>query len=210
MSHREQGRTRMIQVTRMDQHQRDVRDEVTQLFLEGFHAKLVLLTKDRDKLAVAFRDEIRADMFYVAELDGEIVGILAVSSNSRRALVAEKASLRRGLGLVRGTIAYRALRKDFNSTLPYDDDTGYIEWVATSEKARGRGVSTALFHSAMEQLPYTTFVLEVLDFNENAFRLYAKLGFEEYDRKPAKGGEKRVFTERIAMRRGAPGRIPGA
>lgn len=190
----------MIQIKRMDQYNRDVRDEVTDLFLEGFYSKLRFFTKDRNKLKVAFRDEIRADMFYVGELDGSIAGILAVSSNTRRAVIADRNSLRRGLGLVMGTVAYNALKKHVNAPLPYDDDTGYIEWVATAEQARGRGVSTALFQHAMEHLPYTTFVLEVLDFNENAHRLYAKLGFEEYDRKPAKGGEKKMFKERIYMR----------
>lgn len=199
----------MVQVRRMNQYQRDVRDEVADLIVEGFYAKFVSLTKDRSKLAVAFREGIRSDLFYVAELDGEIAGILAVSSSTRRALVADKASLRRGLGLVMGSIAYRALRKELNSHLPYGDDTGYIEWVATSGKARQRGVSTALFQHAMEHSSYTSFVLEVLDYNLNAYRLYAKLGFEEYGRKPAKGGEKTVFKERIYMRRDSPAPIAG-
>lgn len=190
----------MIQIKRMNDYDRDVREEVTELFLEGFYAKLAFFTKDRNKLKVAFRDEIRADMFYVAELDGEIVGILAVSSNTRRAVIADQASLRRGLGFIMGSVAYRALKKDFNSSLPYDDDTGYIEWVATNEHARSRGVASALFRHVMENLPYRTFALEVLDFNDNAHRLYQKLGFAEYARQPAKGGEKKVFKERIYMR----------
>ncbi|ACZ29319.1 GCN5-related N-acetyltransferase [Xylanimonas cellulosilytica DSM 15894] len=191
----------MIQIRRMDAYDREVRDEVADLFIEGFYNKLHFFTKDPQRLKVAFRDELRADMFYVAELDGQIAGILAVSSSTRRAVVADKGSLRRGLGFLMGTVAYSALKNDFNSPLPYDDETGYIEWVATAEQARGQGVSTALFQHVLQQLPYTTFVLEVLDFNENAHRLYLKLGFEEYDRRPAKGGEKKVFKERIFMRR---------
>lgn len=190
----------MIRVRRMDEYELDVRDEVTDLFLEGFYSKLAFFTKDRNRLRVAFRDDLRPDMFYVAEYDGRIAGILACSNNSRRALTVNRTSLRRGLGFVRGSVAYAVLKRDFNATLPYDDDTGYIEWVATSERARGRGVSTELFRHVMEYLPYRTLVLEVLDFNENAHRLYRKLGFAEYARRSAKGAEKRMFKERIYMR----------
>lgn len=194
----------MIQIRRMDEFSHDIRDEVVDVFLEGFYSKLHFFTKDRDKLKAAFRNEIRSDMFYVAELDGAIAGILGVSSNTRRAVVADRVSLRRGLGLVMGSIAYNALKGPFNSPLPYDDDTGYIEWVATAESARGRGVASALFQHSMEHLPYRSFVLEVLEFNDNAHRLYEKLGFEEYARKPARGGEKKMFKERIYMRRDNP------
>lgn len=190
----------MVEVRRMDECDRDVRDEVTEVILDGFFSQLSFFTKDRRKLATAFRDEVRADMFYVAELDGEIVGVLACSNNTGRALVANKVSLRRGLGYVMGTIAARVLARELNSALPYDDDTGYVEWVATSEHARGRGVSTALFQHVMQHLRYQTLVLEVVDVNDNARRLYTKLGFVEYDRRSAKGVEKRMFKERIYMR----------
>lgn len=190
----------MVEVRRMDEYERDVRDEVSALLVEGFFPKLAYFTKDRGKLAAAFRDGFRADMFYVAELDGAIVGILGCSIDTRRALVARKTSLRRGLGFLTGSIAYAALKRSFNSPLRYGPGNGYIEWVATAERARGRGVSTALFHHVMDRAGYGSLTLEVLDFNENAFRLYRKLGFVEYDRKPARGMEKQMFKERILMR----------
>ncbi|MHA6630380.1 GNAT family N-acetyltransferase [Pseudonocardia sichuanensis] len=196
----------------MDEYDRDVRDEVADVILDGFFAQLSFVTKDRSKLVTAFRDDIRADMFYVAELDGAIVGVLACSNNTGRALVANTVSFRRAMGLVRGTVAARVLAREFNAALPYDDDTGYVEWVATSEHARGRGVSTALFRHVMQHPRYRALVLEVVDVNDNARRLYAKLGFVEYDRKPARGVEKWTFKERIYMRwtkNAAPTR-PGA
>lgn len=197
----------MIDVKRMDAYDRDVRDEVTEVILDGFFSQLSFFSKDRGKFVTVFRDDIRADMFYVAELDGRIVGVLACSDNTGRALPANKVSLRRGLGLVAGTIAFRVLAGQFNSPVPFDDnDTGFVEWVATSEHARGKGVSTALFQHVMKQSRYRGLVLEVVDTNENARRLYTRLGFTEYDRKPAKGLEKRSFRERVFMRWGKPER----
>ncbi|MGH8878130.1 MAG: GNAT family N-acetyltransferase [Stackebrandtia sp.] len=196
----------MIEVERMDAYDRDIRDEVTEVILDGFFSQLSFFTKDRRKFITAFRDEVRADLFFVAELDGVIAGVLACSDNSGRALLANKASLRRGLGFAVGTIAAHVLAREFNSPVSIDDDSGFIEWVATSEHARGKGVSTALFQHVMKLPRYRSLVLEVVDTNENARRLYSRLGFAEYKRKPAKGLEKRTFTERVYMRwsRNAP------
>ncbi|WP_327204809.1 GNAT family N-acetyltransferase [Paenibacillus sp. DMB20] len=117
---------------------------------------------------------------------------------------ANKASLRSGLGYVMGSLAYFVLKKEFNAPLPYFDETGYIECVATLEKARGQGVSTALMRHVMHQLHFHHYVLEVVDTNEIAYRLYKKLGFEEFERKQAKPSPKRGFNERIYMQWNKP------
>ncbi|MCD0446490.1 GNAT family N-acetyltransferase [Glycomyces sp. A-F 0318] len=200
VSAKEQDAPGSITVRRMDAYEREIRDEVAALLVEGFFPKLAYFTKNRRKLALAFRDGIRADMFYVAELDGAVVGMLGCSSDTRRALVADKTLLRRSLGFLMGSVAYAALKGSFNAPLHYGDGNGYVEWVATAERARGRGVSTALFRHVMDRPEYGSLTLEVLDFNENAFRLYRKLGFVEYDRKAARGMERQMFKERILMR----------
>lgn len=210
-----EGAPPVLDVRRMDAFERDVRDEVVEVILDGFSADLSFLSRDRSRFTIAFRDDVRADMFFAAELDGRIVGVLACSDNTGRALPANRYSLRRGLGEVRGVIAAYVLGRQFNRPLPLDDGTGYIEWVATSPHARGKGVSGALFRHIMRQLPYESLVLEVLDANEldaneNARRVYSALGFEEYDRRSAKGVEKLTYRERIYMRWSRDsGRTPG-
>lgn len=189
-----------IEVRRMDAYDRDIRDEVIGVILDGYFEDLSLFSRRRHDFVTAFRDHIRAERFYVAELEDRIVGVLACTDNTGRALVANGPSFRRGLGRVRGTIAARVLGRQFNPPLDFDDDTGYVEWVATSGHARGQGVSTALFRHLMQASAYRTLVLEVIDSNENARRLYARLGFVEYERKPARGLQKLSFTERYLMR----------
>lgn len=196
----ESVRADVISIKRMDEYDVDVRDQVADIYVEGFYAKFAYFTKDRIKMRAAFRDQLRADMFFVAEVDGRIVGIVSCSDNRGRSIPADPVALRKSFGLVMGPIAYRFIKKEFNDPLPYDDDTGYIECAATSADARGKGVSTALFRHVMDRLPYSKLVLEVLDVNDNARRLYGHLGFEEFERTPAKGGERRMFNERIYMR----------
>ena len=79
-------------------------------------------------------------------------------------------------------------------------NTGYIEYVATSEAARGKGVCTALFQHVMQELPYNEYILDVADTKENAYRLYKKLGFTEFMRKQEKHPKLKGLNERIYMK----------
>ncbi|MDT0267925.1 GNAT family N-acetyltransferase [Streptomyces sp. DSM 44915] len=190
----------VVTVRRMDEYDRDVRDEVTRVILDGYFSELSFFSRDRHGFAAALRDDLRADMFHVAEVDGAIVSVLACSDHTGRALVANRASFRRGLGHLRGTVAARLLAREFNAPQAGDAHTGYIEWVATSEHARGRGVSTALFRHVMRHTHHRTLTLEVVDSNHTARRLYARLGFVEYARRPAKVWERRMFQARLYLR----------
>ena len=50
---------------------------------------------------------------------------------------------------------------------------------------RGQGVASQIIQYIIENTPYNDYVIEeVADTNTPAMRLYEKLGFEEYRRKP--------------------------
>lgn len=83
-------------------------------------------------------------------MDGQIVGILACANNRQRAMHIEKDTMKKGLGFIKGNLAYYLLNKEFNTPLAYPDDITYIECVATSESARGKGVCTELFRYVMK------------------------------------------------------------
>lgn len=188
-----------IQVKPMGAFESDVSREAAAVFVDGYGKELAFLSKDREKLIHAFAQMINPDVFYLAELDQEIVGILACSNNQKRALTFDKNILRKSFGFVKGSMAYQFMKDEFNKKLPYPNGTGYIESVATSGKARGKGVSTALFRYVMENAPYQRYLLEVVDTNENALRLYKKLGFSELERKKERFSKLKGFKERIYM-----------
>lgn len=139
------------------------------------------------------------DVFYFATLDDEVVGILACPNNKHRALTIDKTILKHSFGYIKGSIAYRMMKDVFTKQLSYEDDTGYIECVATTVKARGKGVSTALMRYVLENLDYNRYVLEVTDANEVAYRLYSKLGFTEFERKKESLSGLKGFKFRIYM-----------
>lgn len=189
-----------IRICKMSDYDHDVAYEVANVFVDGYYKDLSFFTKDRERLRNAFKSTFCPDVFYLAEMDGKIAGILACSNNRQRAMHIDKRSMRKHLGFFMGSLAYKFLSKEFNTALTYPDDTGYIECVATIESARGKGVCTALFKYVMKELPYKEFILDVADTNENAYRLYKKLGFTEFKRKPEKHGKIKGFNERIYMK----------
>jgi ribosomal protein S18 acetylase RimI-like enzyme len=172
---------------------------LAEVFVDAYDADLSRLTKEKTKLMNVFEKAINPEVFLAAELQGEIVGILACSTNRQRGLVLNKHDFRREFGLLMGTIAYRALGKDFNRQLPYPLNTGYIECVGTLRTHRGMGIASSLVQHALSTLKYDRYVLEVSDSNKSAYRLYQKLGFHEFERKKAKWPMLEGYREMILM-----------
>ncbi len=190
---------RGIRIRRMADYEYDVRYEAASVFADGYYKDLSFFTKDREKLITAFMNTLNPDVFYLAEMDGTIAGILACSDNRQRAMHINKTAMINGLGLIMGNMAYYLLNREFNTPLTCPEDTAYIECAATSESARGKGVCTALCRYVMEELPYRQFILEVADTNDAAYRLYTKLGFSEFKRKNEKYPKLKGLNQRIYM-----------
>jgi len=193
-----------ISVSPMKGFNRDISREVAAIFVEGYEKDLAFLSKNREKLIEAFQKMICSDVFYFATLEGEIVGILACSNNQKRALTIDQTILRNFFGYVKGSIAYHFMKDEFNYQLSYQDGTGYIESIATGVKARGKGVSTALMNYVLENEDYHRYILEVVDTNEAAYRLYKKLGFIEFERKKERFSKMKGFKHRIYMKLCSP------
>ena len=90
-----------ITIRRMADYERDVREEVAEVFVDGYYNELSYFTEDRSTLKKAFRSLFSPEVFYVAEVQGVIVGILACSHH-RRAMPVELAPLQEAFGGDRG------------------------------------------------------------------------------------------------------------
>ncbi|WP_174615495.1 GNAT family N-acetyltransferase [Virgibacillus ihumii] len=188
-----------IRVRPMKEFKRVVSHEVAAVFVDGYEKDLAFLSNNREKLIEAFQKMICPDVFYFATLEGEIVGILACSNNHNRALTIDKTILRDYFGYVKGSIAYHFMKDEFNKKLSCQDDTGYIECVATAVKSRGKGVSTALVSYVLENEDYHRYFLEVVDTNKVAYGIYTKLGFTEFERIKESFSKIKGFKHRIYM-----------
>ncbi|GMA07197.1 hypothetical protein GCM10025886_03480 [Tetragenococcus halophilus subsp. flandriensis] len=178
--------------------EKNISHEIAAVFVDGYRKELTFLSDNQEKLIRAFEKMLCPEVFYFATLDNEIVGILACSNNKNRALTINETVLKNSFG-DEGKETYPYIKDDFNKQLPYNDDTGYIECVATTSKARGQGVSTALLTYVLETAGYHRYVLEINDANTVAYHLYKKFGFVEYKREKEKYAELVDFDERIYM-----------
>lgn len=189
-----------IEIKIMSDLEEHIKIQVSKIFVEGFYKDLSRLTKDVDKLTRVFENAFIEDACYVALLNNKAVGMICCSSIKTKAINIEKQKFLKELGFVKGSIAYAILKSEFNKSIEYTEKTIFIECMATGTESRGMGVGTALLQYIIDSLPYTEYILDVLDTNENAIGLYSKMGFKEFKRKQEKHGKQKGFNAHIYMR----------
>lgn len=188
-----------IVIKHMKEFSTDISREVAAVFADGYEEYLTFLSKNRERVINAFQKMICPETFYCAAIDEKVVGIVACSNNKYRAINIDKTVLRQSFGYIKGSLTYLFMNEAFNKTLPYEDDTCYIECVATKVDARGKGVSTSLMNYILKETDYKRYILEVTDANEVARHIYKKLGFKEFERIRERFPKLKGFNYRIYM-----------
>ena len=167
---------------------------------EGFEKDFSVLCKDTQKVADAIAAGLNMERFYVADMGGDIAGVLAISDCTGRAAKVDKTSLKKHFGFLKGMIGAFVLKEEFEEPLEYPVSIGYIEFVAVQKKYRKQGIATAMLQESMLLANYQDFVLDVTDINSNALKCYTNIGFEEFKRIPEKHSKQKGFNEKIFMR----------
>jgi 8-oxo-dGTP diphosphatase len=176
------------------------RAAIASVIVEAYRHEFSTLSRNMDKLTAALTPAVEVDRFFVADRGGDIIGAVACTDHTGRAMCVRAADWRRHLGTARGALAARILAAQWMSQLDYPSDTGYIEFVAVTERGRRQGIATKLVEGVIALAPYTDFELEVTDVNTPARECYRKIGFIEVKRKKEKFGRIKGFRERIYMR----------
>lgn len=176
------------------------REQIACVISVCYEKEFSAFVKDMPKIASALSPGIRILRFYVAELDGKIIGITACSDRTGRAVHIYKKSFRDSLGIIKAAMAGLFLTKEFMHSLPYPEDTGYIEFVGVLPEYQGRSVAKKIINNIIETSDYREFILDVTDINIPAQKCYTHIGFKEFQRIPEKGGKIKGFKERIFMK----------
>ena len=183
----------------------DPRPQMGKIFAEGFYEHgLKHFSKDKGKLARATEHIFVLDGFYAAVEGEEIMAFIGCTDKKPPPIKLDIKILRRELGFFRGSLANWGLNKfSVNHKYPFEmsPQTGSIEFVATATEHRGKGVARGLLSHVMENLPFTEYVLEVVDTNTPAMRLYEKLGFKEFKRTPSLSPKRSGFNYFVYMKR---------
>ncbi len=183
------------------------RAQMSRLFVDGFYQWLHYIHKDKTKLANVFSHMFNLEFFHVAVIDGEIAGMASCTDGKAPAVTLDRREFRKHLGFLRGSIVYRILKSvivDKKYPFEFDQGTGLVEYVATAEKHRGKGVASALLRHIADTAGYNTYILEVADTNAVAVRLYEKLGYTEFMRVRDKHSKRSGVNNYIYMRYAKP------
>jgi 8-oxo-dGTP diphosphatase len=176
------------------------RDGIAKVITQAYRGEFSTLSRSMPKIASALADSIEVNRFFVADRGGDVIGAVACTDRTGRAMRIRAEDWRRHLGLVRGTLAARILAPPFTSGLDYPAETGYIEFVAVAERARRQRIATKLVEGVIGQTAYTEYVLEVTDVNTAARDCYRKIGFVDINSEKERFGRLKGFNARIHMR----------
>lgn len=192
-----------VVILRASEAGRDLRHEISAVFVDGFYQWLNYFSKDKVKLAKAFAHMFDLNAFFVAMNGNTVAGIAACTDGRNPPIHLDKRELRRVLGLICGSFAYIMLRKYLeNHPYPFEMEphTGSVEFVATAPEYRGQGVAAMLIRHIISASPYDEYVLEVADTNAAAIRLYERLGFREFLRVKAPDSKRSGVNEFVYMK----------
>ncbi|HET7666241.1 MAG TPA: GNAT family N-acetyltransferase, partial [Mycobacterium sp.] len=176
------------------------RAAIASVIAEAYRHEFARLSRDSDKITAALAPAVAVDRFFVADRGGDVVGAVACSDHTCRAMRLRPADWRLQFGVVRGTLAGRILARQWMSELDCPAGRAYLEFVAVAKRGRRQGVATKLVEGVIAQTGYTEFELEVTDVDTLARDCYRKIGFVDVGRKAVKFGRTKGFRERVYMR----------
>ncbi len=160
------------------------KEETIDVFLEGF-GHMMKFSKDNNELKSLFATAFHPSYIYACLENDKVLGILGIALNNIRPIKLDYGKCVSIYGKLKGSIICKQMNSIFQSQVVKKETDIYIDVLATTKKARGRGVATRLLEYAFFSLPnYKECYIEVLSKNMNAKRLYEKSGFIECKNMP--------------------------
>lgn len=153
-------------------------EQAVAVFIDGFYsiyAKAV--SKDKTLLKELFIDAFDCDMVYVCLYEGRVVGFLGLGNSHKRCVALSKETCKHLLGNFKGAMIYMQMSGMLHEITVHGINEGYIDYIATDDNYRRKGIATRLIKYACDTLPYESYTLDVLSKNTTAKRLYEHLGF---------------------------------
>lgn len=157
------------------------KEELIEILLEGF-GHLMTFTKDKAVLREIFSHSINEDYVYAYVQGEKVLGFVGIATNKVRPVKFDMEVCKKCMGKTQGARVCKQMNAIFQSKVVEEDTDLYIDFLATAKSARGKGIGTALLTYCFHLPAYENYYIEVLSKNENAKRLYEKLGFTVWKR----------------------------
>ncbi len=173
----------MVRIRRSTELGKDANKILSKIFVDSYYNELKEISKNKDKLYSAFEHTFVLRYTYVAILNNEPLGFISCTNGFKRSMIIDPKIFKKEFGYIKGTIVSKVLNSNFKKEpLKRGYKIGFIDNVATSPSAQGKGIGTLLMNHILDLPKYDSYVLEVADNNKPAISLYEKSGFVEFDR----------------------------
>lgn len=182
----------MIQIVKAKKVKKNIRLEMSKLFVYSFYDLFSSFCSDKEKLSKAFKHVFNDNLFYVVLCENELIGLGACGDGSAT-ISLKKRKFCKYIGLRQGKKMYNYLNsilieRDYDFGM--DLDCGMIEFVCVKERYRNRKVGFTLVNHMMHDNKYVRYLAKVANNNYRAKSLFENIGFEEFDREQATIKEK--------------------
>ncbi|AFS79771.1 acetyltransferase, GNAT family [Gottschalkia acidurici 9a] len=165
----------------------DQKIKVARIFFNSFPKKfeyLWLFTKNEEQAIECLRNCINYDSGLYAISNNSVYGLIGLETGGSRYVELKLKELKKVFGTLGGIwryIGYKCYRLAHNHS---SDSEVHIDPIAVAKEAQGKGIGSKLLDAAFnyaKNIGKRTIVLEVVDTNPRAKKLYERVGFTVID-----------------------------
>lgn len=154
-------------------------DQAIEIFYLAFKKKLRALIKSKEKTIAIYKKSINYDRVLYALKDEKVVGIVGLHYDNKNFAKIRYEEVRKHFNFFSGYFIYLFYKI---ATPKIKDDVLRIDSIAVGEDFRGRGVGSMLIDEVLKfakKKKFKEVILEVVDTNPRAKKLYENIGFKE-------------------------------
>lgn len=156
----------------------ELRHQAAIVCYEGFRAQMELLVGSQQKGIALLEQSLDLELALMALQQGRLVGFVGLQYENRPFFRFERSHFTQELGFLRGLLVYLLFNLFATQILPQEM---FINVIVVDTSVRGKGIGTSLMQAVFEiaqQNQFHAVVLDVIDTNPDARRLYERLGFK--------------------------------
>jgi len=168
----------MSEIEKLGELTEEHKSQAIGVFVEGFYDIFRRVSRNKAELARLFSASIDFNSTYALLEDDAVVGIMLIGRYEKSPFKLDHQVFSEIHSGWPGRIIFRILRHYLEKVSASTPDQVYIDYLAASPQARGRGIGTKLIAFARDNLATRYLMLEVYKNNPKAQALYERLGFQ--------------------------------
>jgi ribosomal protein S18 acetylase RimI-like enzyme len=154
-----------------------MRHQAAVICYEGFRPQMESLVGSQQKGIAILERSLDVELALIALYQDRLAGFLGLQYENRPFFQFKRSHFIRELGFLRGLLVFLLFTL---SATPIQKTEMFINVIVVDASMRGRGIGTSLINAAFEiaqQNQFHAILLDVVDTNPEARRLYERMGF---------------------------------